>query len=487
VVLLIPTTNTNRKYDDCVDFLSPPIVCFGDGSSTSVNSTYYLFDKCTITNTPYNERVKNGISLSELNDGLGRHNFGAIISVGSTKNSNDTSDVCCDSFSVLITWSEVLNGRRYGMQVWTSLNPLREVKKMFLSYRRDETKLLGLLGYLYEEVFGDGLQMMLLVSRYYSGLNAGRKESFNQIKKAMDVSEPVLLIGNQYKYVLDKIDKVFEHEIRSCYNSFQSVTQPLLSKQQVNSLVLLYKTELPHHYSLMKEMFGFDLKENQIRMNHLKETGFYDHLVFYQFLSQARIRFNHNVTHWGMVSAAASYGRGGGKVNNAASTFFGHSTTIKTFLNKTKQWRDEMEEQIHLLLRDKNKSVCCLDNNQKGHPLKYQRFGRSNKFVKVTGSVIKEFISFDIDHDIPGQSKVTYVNQPVPSSYNMPHYELLLCDDENEKNPTIKPYDMLKAILDITASSNALSMKQLYPTLNNTTTDTPDFTGRRVSAYILNK
>ena len=151
------------------------------------------------------------------------------------------------------------------MQVWPDLNPLREVKKMFLNYRRDETKLLGLLGFLYEEVFGDALQMMMLVSRYYSGLNAGCKESFNQIKKVMDISEPVLLIGDRYKYVLDKIDDVFKLEIRSCYNSFKSVTQPLLSTEQVNSLVLVYKSKLPHHYALMKEMFGFDLKENQLR------------------------------------------------------------------------------------------------------------------------------------------------------------------------------------------------------------------------------
>ena len=82
-----------------------------------------------------------------------------------------------------------------------------------------------------------------------------------------------------------------------------------------------------------------------------------------------------------------------------------------------------MEQQIHLLLRLKNKSVCCLDNNQKGHPLKYQQFGSSNKFVKVTGSVIKEFTDFDINHDKSGRSRVTYVNQAVPSSYNMSHYK----------------------------------------------------------------
>jgi hypothetical protein len=149
VVLLIPTADTHHKYHECFENLSPPVVCFGDGSSTSVNSMSYLFDNCTIANTPYNDRIKNGISISELYDGLGRHNFGAIITIGSSINSKKSYNVCNKSFAVLVTWSEILNGRHYGMQVWATLNPLREVKKMFLNYRRDETKLLGLLAIEY--------------------------------------------------------------------------------------------------------------------------------------------------------------------------------------------------------------------------------------------------------------------------------------------------------------------------------------------------
>ena len=79
IVLLIPTSNTHRKYDHCIEVLCPPVVCFGDGSSNSVNSMYYIFDNCTIATTLYKERVKNGLSISELTDGLGTHNFGLTI------------------------------------------------------------------------------------------------------------------------------------------------------------------------------------------------------------------------------------------------------------------------------------------------------------------------------------------------------------------------------------------------------------------------
>ena len=62
----------------------------------------------------------------------------------------------------------------------------------------------------------------------------------------------------------------------------------------------------------------------------------------------------------------------------------------------------------------------------------------------------------------------------------MPHYERLY--DDNDTSDNISPSSILKAILDITSLTNARTIKELYP-LNNS--DTPDFTGRRVSAYMI--
>ena len=64
VVLLIPTAETNSKYDWCIEMLSPPVICFGDGSSNSTNSKYYLFDNYSITKTLYKERVGWGVELT---------------------------------------------------------------------------------------------------------------------------------------------------------------------------------------------------------------------------------------------------------------------------------------------------------------------------------------------------------------------------------------------------------------------------------------
>ncbi len=57
-----------------------------------------------------------------------------------------------------------------------------------------------------------------------------------------------------------------------------------------------------------------------------------------------------------------------------------------------------MNSVVHNSLRDNHDvTVCCMDNNQRGHPMKFQRNGVSNRFVKVTGRIIKEATLFDIN------------------------------------------------------------------------------------------
>lgn len=84
-----------------------------------------------------------------------------------------------------------------------------------------------------------------------------------------------------------------------------------------------------------------------------------------------------------MVSAADAYAKGDGEKSINEMVFCGYSTTISTFFNKTKKWHNEMPQKMGALLKEEKKIVCCLDNNQKGFPLKYQRGGISNKYVKV--------------------------------------------------------------------------------------------------------
>ena len=133
-----------------------------------------------------------------------------------------------------------------------------------------------------------------------------------------------------------------------------------------------------------------------------------------------------------------------------------------------------MPKNIHQLLQDQDTTVCCLDNNQKGHPLKYQRFGQSNKFVKVTGSVIKECIIFD-DKSIHGRSILTYISQKVPSPFLMPHYESLLTPNTMELSDS-------KALLALMNTSHFSTFVD-NTTESSTDLHEVDFTGKRMDTY----
>ena len=134
-------------------------------------------------------------------------------------------------------------------------------------------------------------------------------------------------------------------------------------------------------------MLGFKGKENISKNEHLYDMSYYDRLIFYQYLAQSRIRFNHSFTYWGIINTASEYAIGNRKIKH--NSFFGNTTTVQTFMRKTKSWRENMEEAIHIRLRNEVSIVACIDNNQKGYNMTHQRYGKSNKYIKVTGCVIK--------------------------------------------------------------------------------------------------
>ena len=278
----------------------------------------------------------NGMSVIDLVNGLGSHKCGCTVAIV-----NEIDDT---QFSYLVTWDDVLNGKTDGLQVWSRIHQLREPLKKFTNARKNEKNLLQLLHYLYEECYGDKIQSLLLVTRYYQALNKFKQQQLKAVTDKVDECQPVSLIGEQFTLFMNKIDNLFKNEMFKCYSSFRSITQPIVSKKQMNELVLEYKTCLPSHYKLMNTLFGYKLKENMVRRYHLKESGYYTRLLFFQFqlLSQARIRNCHNSTYWGMLGAGAMYGRGLGQSVAGPSSFFRHSTTVKTFLKNIKQWRLDM-------------------------------------------------------------------------------------------------------------------------------------------------
>ena len=114
---------------------------------------------------------------------------------------------------------------------------------------------------------------------------------------------------------------------------------------------------------------------------------------------------------WALVSAADAHAKGSGEKNMMTAIHSGCSTTISTFIRKTNQWREAIPIRMASMLMHENKFACCLENNQKGYPLKYQRGGSSNKFAKVTATCLRECVEAPLHaHLIVAETKLKCIN-----------------------------------------------------------------------------
>ena len=109
---------------------------------------------------------------------------------------------------------------------------------------------------------------------------------------------------------------------------------------------------------------------------------------------------------------------------------------------------------------------ATLDNNQKGNPRKFQRFGSRNFYLKVTGRCLHESISFNQTFDISYKVPITYVDQVIPSAYGMTPFEQVYSTSGD---------DILTNIANYISGDLPVHLPS---------TDKIDISGSRVSSYI---
>lgn len=147
----------------------------------------------------------------------------------------------------------------------------------------------------------------------------------------------------------------------------------------------------------------------------------------------ARQQNNKVMICWAIISSGANYGRGIGKIVNRRATYIGASATTQTFLRTVKPSGDSMLQNVAKCLSKVDKTVWTLDNNQIGHPLKYQRYGSSNNFVKVTGRTNMKCnrCIVNIGDENEKRVPISYVDQLIVNSVKFPVFEKEVPDITN--------------------------------------------------------
>ena len=151
----------------------------------------------------------------------------------------------------------------YYIQIWSSAHTFRIPTDTFFNYRHNDDLLLKLLTMLFDECFGDRIQAQLLVIAFYQATNKIKQSQMKKLIATVQEVQPGLLYNDSFKDVMKEVNETFKTQMLGCYCTYNSITEPIVSRQQIMRLVTIYKKSLPHHYKLMKEVLGFHLKEKK--------------------------------------------------------------------------------------------------------------------------------------------------------------------------------------------------------------------------------
>jgi hypothetical protein len=226
-----------------------------------------------------------------------------------------------------------------------------------------------------------------------------------------------------------KVDSNIASAVNNCYGEFLTLTEPILSQATITSLADECHALFSLQCTAISTLLNFHENSKLQKRSHL--LPFYHRMVFYSFMSLARMRCNKNVGWWGVINACIRYGSYDSSSRSRDSVFFGHSVSQRALMEKT---RVLGEPRLVLLKFKKALSsakvhIGVFDNSQKGTDLKTQRFGISNMFCKVTTT--RMFMAIESEREpatfpsntISERVLLTYKQQAIPSPYGMPHFE----------------------------------------------------------------
>ena len=421
ILVLLPTRYADDTFSRWYDLMSTDIkfidICF-----TKQKYRGYI---ATITTNPILARVQSGMHRLDYSAGFGNQNYGCNVTF---EGSCSTSKVI--TLTYLITWKEVLEGKIDGIMVWREGNLFRNVFVNFADRQKTNQGVLAVLNKLFPEVYGDRIQCMHLIHCYHRTTIQMQQKYIKACDLVIDTYSPIDLNGMVYDELLNKCDGYFQDAIKLAYTDYVVIGSPIVTRPVIDMLVEHYVKSMKSHFESFYELLGFKSKSKLTKNTHLNQSGLYKRQVFYNMLSMARQKNPKKMKHWAMISAGANYGRGIGEIVNRRATYLGASTTTQTFLRAVKPYGNAMIENITSTLSHVNKTVWMLDNNQRGHPLKFQRYGSSNNFVKVTGRTSKQCIECmeDIGEEDTKHCVLSYVEQAIVNPINFPIFEKELMD-----------------------------------------------------------
>ena len=176
--------------------------------------------------------------------GFGNHNYGCNITFKGTKSSSL-------SFTSLITWRHVLDGKIDGIMIWREGSIFRNVYTNFYDRCKTNQGLLAVLNSLFLEVYGDRIQCMHLLHCYHRCTIQMQQKYMNACDILISASAPIDLNGVLYEGFLAKCDNVFREAIQRTYTNYVIIGSPIITRIAVNNMVESYISSMHSHLMLL--------------------------------------------------------------------------------------------------------------------------------------------------------------------------------------------------------------------------------------------
>ena len=194
-----------------------------------------------VSTNPFINNVLSGMYLSDYESGFITHNYGCSIMFPLTTSSE----------SIIITWQEVLDGKKNGIQVWRIGDVYRYVYSNFTHCSKTAQSLTALMSTLYAEVYGYWRQRLNLVNFFNRANMKNQGKLIRDYEGIIQKYIHVVLCGELFEALLDRYNDLFGLAIKKCYSDFVVICQPIITCVEIDGLVELYKSKMSNHYHTM--------------------------------------------------------------------------------------------------------------------------------------------------------------------------------------------------------------------------------------------
>ena len=265
-----------------------------------------------------------------------------------------------------------------------------------------------------------------------------REAHLREIKAVRDemaaAPPPPFIEPDVIKPFCEFVDKHLLQRLEDCFGRFTNIFDKFISESELRTLANEFERQLPDHFKTLMGLSGYtqrleilDSPNTKTKPGHAQMLRLrYSLDVFFQFVNRARKYNNHRMVPFGLIFALAQYACGHPLLATQIPVWMGWSVSKRTMERRIEPFIHSYDNNIKRAIRRCTSLLCVFDNLQDGRKLQFQS-GQSSVFTRVTARFIMTmYLSNFPDWVYTFQQRpaLTFIQQSIPSPYNMPTFEL---------------------------------------------------------------